>query len=215
MSDPVKRTYDSARRREQADATRLKILAAAQTLFERRGYGKTTIAAIAREAGVSAKTVHLAFETKSGLLRAVWHRALRGERDDVAVGDQPWFLAVLATDDPVEALRRTAETSRIIKLRAAALMEILRTSAPDEPDIAELWATIQREFHAVQRRITGHLDALGALRPGLDADRAADILWTINHPDVWQQLVVWRGWTPAEYEEWLMDTFCSQLLAPT
>jgi AcrR family transcriptional regulator len=206
--EPVKRAYDSARRREQADATRLKILVAAQELFERDGYGKTTIAGIAGAAGVSAKTVHLAFETKSGLLRAVWHRALRGGRDEVAVPDQPWFREVMETPDPVEVLRLTARSSRIIKERAAPLLEVLRTS--DDPDVAALWARIQQEFHAVQRRVTGHLAELGALR--LNPDRAADVLWTLNHPDVWQQLVVWRGWTPAQYEEWLADIFCSQLL---
>jgi AcrR family transcriptional regulator len=209
VTEPVKRAYDSARRREQADATRLKILVAARELFERDGYGKTTIAAIARAAGVSAKTVHLAFETKSGLLRAVWHRALRGERDEVAVPEQPWFREVMETTDPVEVLRLTAQSSRIIKVRAAPLLEVLRTS--DDPDVAALWARIQQEFHAVQRRVTGHLAQLGALR--LDPDRAADVLWALNHPDVWQQLVVWRGWTPDEYEHWLAGAFQAELLS--
>jgi AcrR family transcriptional regulator len=211
MTEPVKRPYDSARRREQADVTRVRILDAAQRLFEDQGYGRTTIAAIAREAGVSAKTVHLAFDTKSGLLRAVWHRALRGERDDVPVPGQDWFAELMATRDPGEAVRRVARSSRIIKQRAAALMEVLRTT--DDPDVVELWTRIQTEFHAVQRRVTGHLAELGALNQ--DPDRAADVLWALNHPDVWQQLVVWRGWTPAEYEQWLADTIRSQLLAPT
>jgi hypothetical protein len=53
-----------------------------------------------------------------------------------------------------------------------------------------------------------------ALRPGLDVGRATDILWTLNHPDVWLLLVDQRGWTPAEWEQWFGDTSCSQLLAP-
>ena len=43
-------------------------------------------------------------------------------------------------------------------------------------------------------------------------DRAADILWTLNHPGVYWLLVNERGWTPAQYEQWLADAFCSQLL---
>jgi hypothetical protein len=54
--------------------------------------------------------------------------------------------------------------------------------------------------------------AKGALRPGLDVDRATDILWTLNHPDVWLLLVGERGWTPRQWERWFADTACAQLL---
>src|SRR5213079_177677 len=46
------RRYDSTRRREQAAATRLAILEAAQRLFERDGYVATTMALVAAEADV-------------------------------------------------------------------------------------------------------------------------------------------------------------------
>ncbi len=58
------------------------------------------------------------------------------------------------------------------------------------------------EYHAIQRAIVTSLDAKGALRPELDVDRASDILWTLNHPNMWQLLVVERGWTPEQYEQW-------------
>ncbi len=80
-----KRSYDSPRRREQAAATRRDILAAAQRLFEQQGYAATTMAEIAAEAGVALKTVYTAFETKSGVLRALWNLLLRGDEDDVPV----------------------------------------------------------------------------------------------------------------------------------
>ena len=46
------------------------------------------MAAIAAEAGVSLKTVYLAVETKSGLLRALWHLLLRGDEDDVPISER-------------------------------------------------------------------------------------------------------------------------------
>ena len=103
-----RRTYNSPRRQEQAAATRTQILASAQRLFERDGYAATSMAAVAADAGVSLKTVYVAFETKSGLLRAVWHRVLRGEGDGVPVGDQPWFRRVLDEPDPRTQLRLNA-----------------------------------------------------------------------------------------------------------
>jgi len=51
-----------------------------------------------------------------------------------------------------------------------------------------------------------------ALRRGLGVRRAMDILWTLNHPDVWLLLVGERGWKPEEFERWFADTICTQLL---
>ena len=53
-----------------------------------------------------------------------------------------------------------------------------------------------------------------SLRRGLDVARATDILWTLNHPDVWLLLVGRRGWTPEQFEKWFADTACAQLLEP-
>ena len=68
-------------------ATRRDILDAAQRLFEGQGYAATTMAAIADEAGVALKTVYVAFETKAGVLRALWHLLLRGDQEDVPVAE--------------------------------------------------------------------------------------------------------------------------------
>jgi hypothetical protein len=54
----------------------------------------------------------------------------------------------------------------------------------------------------------------GALRDGLDIARATDILWTLNHPDVWHLLSGVRSWSPDEYEEWFAETASAQLLKP-
>jgi len=213
MAERVKpRRYDSPRRREQAAATRREILAAAQRRFERDGYAATTMAAIAAEAGVALKTVYVAFETKSGLLRALWHLLLRGDEADVPVGDRPWYRDVVAEDDPVRQIALTAHNSRLVKERAAALMRVIRSAATADADIAVLWDRIQSDFHANQSAIVEALARNGALRPDLDVARAADVLWTLNHPDVWLLLVGERGWTPEEFEAWFAGAVREQLL---
>src|SRR4051812_10313357 len=188
MAEPVKakRRYDSARRRAQAEATRVDILDAAQRLFERSGFAATTMEAIAAEAGVALKTVYVAFETKSGLLRALWNHLLRGGRDETPVAQQDWYREVVAAPDPEEQLRRTARASRAVKERICGVLQVIRSAAPADPDIGALWDRIQSEFHANQRVIVESLAAKKALRRGLDVDRATDLLWTLNHPDVWQ-----------------------------
>jgi AcrR family transcriptional regulator len=215
MAEPVKtkRRYDSSRRKEQAAATRREILDAAQRRFESDGYAATTMQAIAAEAGVALKTVYVAFETKSGLLRALWHVLLRGDAGDAPMGQRRWYQELLAEPDPERQLRMNASASRTVKVRAAPIMDVIRSAAPLDADIAELWSRIQSEFYAMQRPVVESLHAKDALKPELDVTRACDILWSLNHPDVWQLLVGQRGWTPAEYEQWFGDTVCAQLLA--
>jgi AcrR family transcriptional regulator len=211
--DNPHRRYDSPRRRQQAAATRELILDAAKRLFERDGYAATSMAAIAGQAGVSLKTVYLAFETKSGLLRAIWHRVLRGERDDVPVGEQSWFRRVLDEPEPARQLQLNAQNSLAVKERASAIMEVIHAAASGDPELGGLWKRIQTEFHANQRSVVESLHAKGALRPGLDVDAGADILWTLNHPNVYRLLTNDRGWSPERYERWLAEILCSELLA--
>jgi AcrR family transcriptional regulator len=212
MTDGVKprRRYDSPRRREQAEATRRDILAAAQRLFEAHGYAATTMAAIAAEAGVALKTVYVAFETKSGLLRALWHLVLRDDLDEVPVGEQAWFREVLAEPDPERQLRLNGRNSRIVKERAGALMEVIRAAAPSDPEIGALWQRIESEFHANQRAVVESLARKDVLKG--DVDAAADVLWALNHPSLYALLANGRGWTPERYEAWLGDLLCAQLL---
>ena len=214
MSENVKhrRRYESPRRRAQAAETRRQILAAAQRLFEQQGYPPTTMAAIASEAGVALKTVYVAFETKSGVLRALWNVLLRGDPDDVPVGDREWYRALLEEPDPERQVRLVASNSRAVKERVGRLLGVIRSAAPVDADIAELWGRIQAEFYANQRAIVESLERKKALRAGLDVTQATDILWTLNNPDVWLLLVGERGWTPEQFERWFGDTICAQLL---
>jgi len=217
MSESVKgtRSYNSPRRDQQATATRRAILESAQQLFEREGYATTTMDAIAADAAVSLKTVYLAFETKARLLRAVWDLALKGDESDAPVATRPWYMEVLEELDPRRKLRLVARNSCIVKARIGALLGVIRDAAPSDPEISDLWQLIQSDFYTNQRTIVETLDRSNALAQGLGIDQAADLLWTLNHPDVWLLLVGHRGWAPDQFEAWLGDTACAQLLAPT
>jgi AcrR family transcriptional regulator len=213
MPDAVKRRYDSPRRQEQAAATRRAILDAASRLFAEQGYAATTMAQVAAGASVSLKTVYIAFETKSGLLRALWHLLLRGDEEAAPVGARDWYQEVLAEPDPEHQLRLNARNARAVKERASQLLAVIRNAAPVDPDIGALWARIATDFRANQRAIVATIADRGALRAGLDVEQAADVLWTLNHPDVWQLLVRERGWTPEAWERWFADASCRELLA--
>ena len=94
------------------------------------------------------------------------------------------------------------------------MLGVIRSAAAVDPDSGRaVGADRDRLPRQPARDRRESIDAKGALRPGLDVDRATDILWTLNHPDVWL-LLAGRGWTPEEFEGWFADATRSELLGP-
>ena len=213
MVDPErpKRRYDSRRRQAQAAETRRSILDAAQRLFERDGYVATTMEATASEAAVALKTVYAAFTTKAGLLRALWDLRLKGDLDDTPVADRDWYRAALDEPNAVRQIGLIVRNSCVVKQRIGPLLRVIRSAAEVDADGAALWRLIQADFYENQRALIDALHSRSGLREGLDVATATDILWTLNHPDVWLLLVGERRWSPERFEEWFADTAVAQL----
>jgi AcrR family transcriptional regulator len=169
------------------------------------------MSAIAKEARVSLRTVYVAFETKAGVLRALWNHRLRSDQPGVPMTKHPDVVAALEEPNPERQLRMNARNSTFGKLRIGHLAVLIRTAAPIDPDIAELRDRIDHEYRALQLRFAERLHRRRALKKGLGVERAADILWVINHPDTWQ-LCMSRGWTADDYERWAGDAAVRELL---
>jgi AcrR family transcriptional regulator len=93
-----KRKYELKARAEAQEATRARIAAAAASLHEEVGIAKTTVADIARRAGVQRLTVYNHFPDLAALLPACTAHWL-GEHPI------PDLEAAFALDDPAERLR--------------------------------------------------------------------------------------------------------------
>jgi AcrR family transcriptional regulator len=208
------RGYDSTLRARQAADRRQALAVAARDLFVERGYPATTMNAVASRAGVSLKTVYNAYATKAGLLRAVWDLSLKGDLDDAPVAERSWYTALLSEPDPHTQITMTAVNSRIVKTRIGPMLKVIRDAASVDDDLAALWELIQSDFWANQHAIIDSLDRKGAIRAGLSPDRATDLLWLFNHPDIWLLLVDRRGWSPTQWESWFAKTCREQLLGP-
>src|SRR6266542_900701 len=122
------------------------------------------------------------------------------------------FFFFFQAEDGIRDATVTGVQTCALPIWAGAVLGVIRDAAPVDPDIAALWGRIQAEFYDNQRAIVETLQKRKALRSGLDVTGATDILWTLNHPDVWLLLVGGRGWTPEQYEQWFGDTICAQLL---
>lgn len=213
MSRNVKprRRYESPRRREQAAATRQAILEAAERLFAKQSYVGTSVAEVAQEARVALKTVYAVFGTKAEVLRALWNLRMRGDEEPVPMPERPWYREIVDEPDPQRRLALVAHNSRIVRERTAHVTEIVRQAAAADEQIAALWDRFQREFYELGvRGIVQTLERDGVLTA--DLTTAADIGWTLTHPDLYQLLVHQRGWSPEAYERWLAETLCAQLV---
>jgi AcrR family transcriptional regulator len=209
-----RRRYESRRRQAQAAQTREDVLAAAQRAFLERGYAGTTLAAVAHAAGVVVETVYRGFGSKAGLFKAVVEAAVAGgaARAEVPVEQRPTVRAVIEETDPHRQLERYAATQPGIHARMAPLMRVLAVAAATDADLAQ----VQREMEEFRLAGLGQFAQLlaerGALRPGLSAEHARDILWTLCSHTTYDQLVTQRGWTPQEYQTWLAETLRQTLL---
>lgn len=212
LGGSVKRQYQSELRDAQAATTRRTVIAAAARLFGERGYVATSIDDIAAAAGVSRATVFTAVGGKPVLLKTALDVAIVGDDEPISLPDRARSRAVRAEPDPRRYLGLYAGVVTEIGGRAAGIYEAVRGAAGADPGARALWVE-----HQAQRRLGGaHVvsDVLGksALRPGLNPDRAADIVWALNDPGLYRVLVDGRGWSPAEFESWLAETLQRQLL---
>ena len=206
------RRYDASRRRAGSATTRQRILDAAHHHFTAEGYRATTIAAVARTAGVNPDTVYALVGRKPTLLRTLIEHALSGTDHVVPAEQRPAIAAAIAEPDPVRKLRLYAASVRETHERLAPLFLAVRDAATTEADVGEVWHEIAERRAVNMRKLAAALDASGRLRPGLSIDTAADVVWATNSPEMWLLLTVDRRWTPDAYEQWLADAWQRLLL---
>ncbi|MBV8954071.1 MAG: hypothetical protein JO179_08025, partial [Solirubrobacterales bacterium] len=161
-------------------------------------------------AGVSADTIYKSFGGKPGLIRAIRDRALEGE------GPVP------AEQRSDEIQQREADPRTIINAwgrfvaelapRASPILLLVRDAAASNPEVRAL----EDELDADRlKRMTDNARRLrngGHLRSGLSVANAADILWTYSSPELYELLVMRRGWTPKRYGAFVAEAMINALL---
>jgi AcrR family transcriptional regulator len=136
-----------------------------------RNSGSLTMAQVAEKAGLSRQAVYLHFPGREALLAAVQARQLPAPDLDAA----PSARAALA-----------------LLVGAQAQMDPALAALAEAPDAAA--ARLAR-----CRAVALRFQAEGALAPQLSPDAAADLLWSLTGPRLWQELVSGRGWSADRY----------------
>jgi AcrR family transcriptional regulator len=208
-----KRSYASPTRALQARATRAEILGAAAALFAEQGYGRTSVGAVARRAGVTPQTIYNAVGSKQQLLKAAYDTTLAGDDEPVPLAERPEVVRLYAVLDAAEFLRGYAALGRGVLARVGPLMlQIAAGAASGEPDLVEHQRVTDGERLVGTGMVVRRVAELGGLRSGLSQDTASDRIWTLNSVQVWDLLTRSRGWSGEAYEQWIGDAMCAAVL---
>ena len=207
-----RRRYDSTRRQQQARETRDAILEVARRRFLAVGLAQTTIATIASDVGVSVDTVYKSFGGKSGIVRAICQRALAGEG---SVPAETRSDALQSTEhDPRAIIRGWGALTTEVAPRVAPILLLIRDAAVADPEMASLQAEMDGQRLDRMIHNASNLVDAGHLRDGLTAELAGEVLWTYSSPQLYELLVLIRGWPLERYSAFLADAMIAALLPP-
>ncbi len=201
-------------RREKSEATRRKILHAAEIEFEERGYHGATIASIAKRAGVATQTIYFVFHTKAELISALIDLLVMGEKEPTIPQDSDWWRAMVDEPDPAAALRNFVRGAAPLFQRASTVSEILRAAALTDEEVRRTF-----EMHEQLRTVAFRevIDLLAKKKGKLRSTRAraTDVLLTTYGDTTYYLLSRERGWTHQQIVDWLCDVLPELLLAPS
>ena len=207
-----RRKYDASGRRARAQRTREDVIQAARRLFVERGYVATTVNDIAAAARVSPETIYKTFGSKTTLVAAVARALIRGDADATPLRERPVIDQIRAESDPRAQLQRYARLLAEVQPRVAPRVAVLREASRSELALEETLRALEADRLEGMTEFASQFAKAGARRAGVTARTAADVLWTFNSPEIYELLVVRRGWSLARYEKWIAEQLTAALL---
>jgi AcrR family transcriptional regulator len=204
------RRYDSTGRIARALTTRTAILDAAERQFLEEGYGTATIASIAQEAGISVETIYKAFGSKSGLVREIYERGLEGRGDERAYDRSDKMRD--RESDPRTIMREWGRLTADVASVVSPIRILMRHLAMTDREIAAMLETAESERLARMRHHARFLKARGHLRDGVTMSEATDVLWVCSSLEIYELLVMRRGWSSARFARYVGNFMVTALL---
>lgn len=186
--------------------TRERILTAALSLVN-QAKGPIAMSAIAKGAGVSRQALYLNFADKAdlfiALVRFVDER--RGLSEELAKirGAPSGTAALLAMVDLQARLNPDLQP----------LVEALELLRRQDPAAEQAWQDRLANRLDGCREIVARMAEERTLRSDLDLRVASDLVWSITSLRMWDDLVVQRGWTAAEYRERVTKLLFSSVIS--
>jgi len=189
-------------------ATRRRIFEAALRLIARQQGAHVTLGRVAKAARVSRQALYLHFADRAALFTALVRYA------DEQRGLSEAIRRVENAPSGVAALREMAAMQAAINPHIWPLARVLEAVRAEDEAAEQAWQ--DRLAHRLQgcRAIVARLDRDGDLRPELDREVAADLLWSLTSLRTWHDLVLLRGWAAEQYERHVTDLLLQLLVRP-
>jgi AcrR family transcriptional regulator len=207
-----RRTYDSSRRRAQADETRRLVVRVARDLFVERGYGHTKIADIAAAAGVSVETIYSSVGTKPELLHQAWDITVGGDEQDIVFHERPEVMAIRSEPDLARRLVQHAAFSTSTAQRIAPFQLMVTAAAGADPAAAAMLEEMGRQRLVGIGVMAAEAAATGQL--AVSEEECRDVVWAMTDGMLWHRLVNERGWSNDRFAEWLGRVWVDRLVRP-
>lgn len=187
-------------------ATRKSILDAASRLFAEQG-AEVRLEDVAAEAGVSRQSVYLHFGSRTGLLTGMV------EHMDTAGALPPLLDRVFDAATPVEALEAVAHLHAEYHPTIHPVARIFMAGRYQDDALRAAWDERMESRRNLYHAVVEQLRESGSLDDAWDIESATDLLWTLTSLEVWERLVIDRGWSKHQYFDHLRFVIQRTLVA--
>lgn len=190
----------------EPQSTRESILDAAARLFTERGVA-VRLEDVAAEAGVSRQAVYLHFGSRSGLLIGmVEHIDSRGALP-------PLLDRVFNARTAAEALDAAAALHAEYHPMIYQVARVFLMGRYDDEALRAAWHERMESRRNLYHTVVERLQEEGVLASEWDVESATDFLWALTSWQLWEQLVIDRGWLKDEYLDHLRTAMRQTLVA--
>jgi AcrR family transcriptional regulator len=157
-------------------------------------------------------TVYKTFGGKPGLVSAICQEALTGEGP---VPAETRSDAMQTTErDPREIIRGWGALTTEVAPRIAPILLLVRAAATADPEMARLPSQLNAQRLKRMTHNARNLAHTGGLHNGVTVKRAGEIMWTYSSPELYELLVLTRGWPLDRYGKFIADAMIAALLGP-
>lgn len=205
-----RRSYDSSGRQAQAKRNRDAILDVAEARFLESGYSPTTIAEIAAGAGVSVETIYKGFGGKPGLVQAIYERGLGGSGRTAAY-ERSDAVRLLETD-PASLMRKWGALTAEVAAAVTPILLLVHAAAATDENMATLLDVSNEQRLERMRHNARFLVSRGFLREDVSFEKAVDVMWLNSSPELYDLLVIQRGWSLAEFGRYVAESMTAALV---
>jgi hypothetical protein len=146
------------------------------------------------------------------LAKAVFDAAMAGDDEPVPMLQRVSLGRVRDEADARTKFHLYGEFLAEVAPRHVPVQLVIRDAAGSDPDASGVWAQLQAERLRGMTLFARSLRDEGHLRPGISMTEARDVLWTFNSAELFQLLVIERGWSPQRYGRWVADALIAALI---